>query len=338
MKKGIIILLSLLSAVSISIWFNCNPLQDSLKGSTDFNILDETDFIKATASVTVAKSGGDYTTVSAALNAVSSGTTINIKNGTYNEKITVSKSNITFIGESSTSTILTYSDSSSSAGGTVASASVTVSAAGFIAQNIYFKNDFDYDNSSVSNKQAAAVVCKADQAAFYNCRFHSHQDTLCLWSGTGRQYFENCYIEGHTDYIFGNGTGLFYNCTIHSLTKSGASICAPSTYASTSYGIIFMNCTIEGGSNSSGSVYLGRPWHPSSEATTIKSMAVYFKCSLGSFIQSAGWTSMSGVSPSTERMYEYQNTGSGANSSRTQLSSSAAANYTVSNILNGWNP
>lgn len=52
---------------------------------------------------------------------------------------------------------------------------------------------------------------------------------------------------------------------------------------------------------------------------------------------------MSGVSPTTERMYEYKNTGAGAvvNSSRPQLSASQAANYTVSNILKGsdnWDP
>jgi pectate lyase C len=52
---------------------------------------------------------------------------------------------------------------------------------------------------------------------------------------------------------------------------------------------------------------------------------------------------MSGVYPSTERLWEYNNSGPGAqvNSSRTQLSDSQAAGYTVSNILQGqdnWNP
>ncbi|WP_317614967.1 pectinesterase family protein, partial [Candidatus Cardinium hertigii] len=31
-----------------------------------------------------------------------------------------------------------------------------------------------------------------------------------------RQYYSNCYIEGTTDYIFGNSTVIFDNCVIHS--------------------------------------------------------------------------------------------------------------------------
>lgn len=297
--------------------------------------------------MTVAKDGtGNYTTVQAAVNAVpdnnSSWFTINIKNGTYKEKLTIpaTKTYVYLKGTSNTSTIITYSQCSSQAGGTQKSASVTVKAANFKAENIYFKNDFDYDNSSYANKQAVALSAEGDKQVYKNCRFHSHQDTLLTWSGTGRQYFKNCYIEGHTDFIFGNGTAIFDGCEIRSLTKSGASIAAPSTYSSSSYGLIFMNCNITGGSNSANSVYLGRPWHPSSSSNTIKSMAVYYKCTLGAHIKAAGWTSMSGVYPNTERMYEYKNTGAGAvvNSSRPQLSDSAAANYTVTKIMNGWDP
>jgi len=296
-------------------------------------------------SVTVAKDGsGNYTTVQAAINAVpdnnSSWYTINIKNGTYKEKVTISakKTYVYLKGTSNTSTIITYSQCSSQAGGTEATATVMVKAANFKAENIYFKNDFDYDNSSYSNKQAVALAAEGDKQVYKNCRFHSHQDTLLLWSGTGRQYFTGCYVEGHTDFIWGNGTAIFNNCTINSLKKSGGTISAPSTYSSTSYGIIFMNCNVTGSSNSSSSVYLGRPWHPSSSG--IKSMAVFFKCTLASHIATAGWTSMSGVYPSTERMYEYKNTGSGAvvNSSRPQLSDSTAANYTITKIMNGWDP
>jgi len=302
---------------------------------------------KATTTTVAADGSGNYKTVQAAIDAVptnnSSWYTINIKAGTYKEKVTVpsTKPYIKLVGASNTTTIITYSLSSSAAGGTEASTTFMVKAKNFIAQNIYFKNDFDYDNSSVTNKQAVALAAEADRQVYKNCRFHSHQDTLLLWSGTGRQYFTGCTIEGHTDFIFGNGTAVFYNCTINSLKKSGASICAPSTYSSTSYGLIFMNCSVtNGGSNSTGTVYLGRPWHPSSSG--IKSMAVYYKCALGSHIATAGWTSMSGVYPSTERLYEYGNTGSGAvstsSSTRTILSS---CNYTVSGILSGsdsWSP
>jgi pectinesterase len=304
----------------------------SNSSSQTFDVLDSSDTVRASTVITVAKSGGDYTTVQAAVNAAASGTTINIMNGTYKEKLKISTSGLHLVGQSNTGTIITYSDSNGSAGGTSQSASVTITASNFIAENIDFRNDFAYNGGS--NQQAVAVACEGDQQYFNNCQLHGNQDTLETWSGTGRQYFNGCTIVGCVDFIFGNGTALFNNCTITTLNRSGSCISAPSTYSSTSYGLIFMGCNVGG----SGSYYLGRPWHPSSSSNTIKSMAVYYKCSLSSIILAAGWTTMSGVSPSTERMYEYQNTGSGANTSRPQLSSSDAANYTKTTILNGWNP
>lgn len=297
----------------------------------------------------VAKDGsGNYTTVQAAINAVANNNSkwfkIFIKNGRYQEVITVpsTKTYVRLIGESATGTILTYYNCSSTAGGTAASASVFLKANNFIAENLTFENSFDYDNSSLSNKQAVAAEPMADRQIFINCRFLGHQDTLYV--RTGRQYFKNCYIEGHTDFIFGDATAVFDDCQIHSLYKSGACISAPSTLSVTPYGLVFLNCKVTGDSRlGSNSVYLGRPWHPSSSGQDIRSSATYLYCNLGVHIKKEGWTSMSGVSPGTERFSEYKNTGAGAviNSSRPQLSDAAAQNYTVMNILKGtdnWNP
>jgi pectinesterase len=201
----------------------------------------------------------------------------------------------------------------------------------FIAQNLTFENSFDYDHSSLANKQAVAAEPQADRQAFINCRFLGHQDTLYVRSG--RQYFKNCYIEGHTDFIFGDATAVFDGCTIYSLYKNGACVTAPSTLATTSYGLVFFNCKLTGNAKlRAKSVYLGRPWHPSSGWATVRSNAAYLYYALGAHIATAGWTSMSGVQPATERFYEYQNSGSGA---------AAAAKYTVANILRGsdnWDP
>jgi pectinesterase len=42
---------------------------------------------------------------------------------------------------------------------------------------------------------------------------------------SGRQYFENCYIEGEVDFICGGATPFFNNCHIHSLAyKEGGYI------------------------------------------------------------------------------------------------------------------
>ena len=96
----------------------------------------------------VAKDGtGNYTTVQAALNAAPSASavpyTIFIKNGKYREKIIVSKPFIQLIGESVANTILYYDDAAANAGGTSASASITINGNDFSAYNITFENTYD---------------------------------------------------------------------------------------------------------------------------------------------------------------------------------------------------
>jgi hypothetical protein len=91
---------------------------------------------------------------------------------------------------------------------------------------------------------------------------------------------------------------------------------------------VFLNCTVSGDARlKAKSVHLGRPWHPGG-STAVKSHAAYLYC-LGPHIATAGWTSMSGVQPATERFFEYQNSGAGAavNSSRPQLSAYFLSNF-----------
>lgn len=54
---------------------------------------------------------------------------------------------------------------------------------------------------------APAVTIYGDKVSFYNCGFISLQDTLS--DIHGRHYFENCYIEGAIDFIWGNGQSLY---------------------------------------------------------------------------------------------------------------------------------
>ena len=304
----------------------------------------------ALANLVVAQNGsGNYTKVQDAINAapanLTSWFTILIRNGTYREVITVpaGKTYLKLVGESNTGTILTYSNCSSDVGSTSGSASAFFKAANFMAIDITFENTFDYDHSSAANKQAVAAEPLADRQVFENCRFTGHQDTLYV-RGRSRQYFKNCFIQGNVDFIFGDATAVFDQCQINSLNRSGSAIVAPSTLAATACGLVFLNCrlTAEQGTGA-GSVYLGRPWHPSSSTETIRSHAAFLYCEMGGHIRSAGWTSMSGVNPDTERMYEYRNTGAGAvvTSTRPQLTAAQAAGYTVSSILKGtdnWNP
>ncbi len=298
----------------------------------------------------VAKDGsGNFTTVQAAINSVPSNsqtrTTIFIKNGAYKEKINISSSkiNISLIGESKAGTILTYNDAAStktSSGGTLGttgSASVTIAGAGFQAENITFENS--YDEATYGSSQAVAVLAKADKMIFRGCSFKGNQDTLYANGDGCRQYYYNCYIEGDVDFIFGSANAVFDSCEIFSLNRSGGCVTAPSTKA-TQKGYLIYKCKLTS-SSSPKSIYLGRPWIPSSDTTQTTPKVLYRECELGSHIADAGWTVMSGNNPANFEMWEYQNTGAGANASRKQLPSSKAADYTMEKFLSGsdgWNP
>ncbi len=298
----------------------------------------------------VAKDGsGNFTTVQAAINSVPSNsqtrTTIFIKNGTYKEKINISSSkiNISLIGESKAGTILTYNDAAStktSSGGTLGttgSASVTIAGAGFQAENITFENS--YDEAAYGSSQAVAVLAKADKMIFRGCSFKGNQDTLYANGDGCRQYYYNCYIEGDVDFIFGSANAVFDSCEIFSLNRSGGCVTAPSTKA-IQKGYLIYKCKLTS-SSSPKSIYLGRPWIPSSDTTQTTPKVLYRECELGSHIADAGWTVMSGNNPANFEMWEYQNTGAGANAYRKQLPSSKAADYTIEKFLSGsdgWNP
>ncbi|MCS7202048.1 MAG: pectinesterase family protein [Dictyoglomus sp.] len=275
-----------------------------------------------------------------------------IKSGSYYEKVTIGFSNISLIGEDVNTTKIYYDLCSGTAGGTSQSASVTImsNVTGFTAENITFENSFDeIANSSISNKQAVAVLSQADKVVFKNCRFIGNQDTLYIRGGL--HYFVDCYIEGDVDFIFGDGKAVFENCTIFSVDRPGISPKGYITAASTpigKLGFLFENCKLLTNIKEPNSVYLGRPWHPSSDPYNVNSNVVFRNCYMDQHIHNDGWTAMSSRDPNTgetiwfypetERFYEYQNYGLGAiiNDKRRQLSGESINIYSKENFLGNW--
>ncbi|HPT86546.1 MAG TPA: pectinesterase family protein [Bacillota bacterium] len=323
--------------------------------------------------VIVAKDGsGDYASIQAAIDGVPDGNVnpyiIFIKNGIYREVVVIppEKTMITLIGESRDGVVLTYDngagtprpDGSGKTLGTSGSAIVLIQASDFTAERITFENGFDETSEYAANgAQAVAVKADADRLIFRDCRFLGNQDTL--YASSGRQYYHQCYIEGDIDFIFAEATAVFEKCRIHSVDRIGLDpkgfITAPSTRATQPYGLIFIDCEITAEpSLGVGTVYLGRPWHPSKNGMFphgdpgVSAQAVFIRCWLGSHIHPAGWCSMStggyAWPPENERFREYQNTGPGASAAhplRKQLSPEEAEQFTVENILNGmdgWDP
>lgn len=305
-------------------------------------------------SLTVAKDGsGNYKTIQEAINAVRdlSGiqVQIHIKNGVYDEKVVVPswKTRISLIGESENGTIITGNDYSGKAypGGkdpygnskfsTYTSSTVLVQGDDFVAENLTIRN------TAGRVGQAVALHIEGDRAIIKNCKLLGNQDTLYTASSSSRQYYDNCYIEGTTDFIFGEATCVFQNCTIKSLINSY--VTAASTTQQQQYGYVFLNCKLITDTAAT-KVYLGRPWRPYAKT-------VFINCDLGSHILAEGWNPWKGdaMFPDKEKTAyyaEYGNTGPGASVKgrvpwSKQLSKKEADKYTVKNIFSAspvWSP
>lgn len=240
------------------------------------------------ADFIVAKDGtGDYSTVQAAVDAVpdyrKAGTThIYVKKGIYKEKIVVapSKENVRLVGEDGV--VVTYDDYAGKpnifgeAKGTSGSATIYIFGSGFMAENIVF------ENSSGPVGQAVACHVAADRVVFRRCRFLGFQDTLYTFGEYSREYFEDCYIEGTVDFIFGKATAVFNRCELH-CKQAGGFLTAPATPKDCRFGYVFYDCRLTATPDvETGSVWLSRPWRPYGKA-------VFIRCQMGKHICPQGY-------------------------------------------------
>jgi pectinesterase len=228
--------------------------------------------------------------------------------------------------------------------GTSGSATLTVSAPGFRAENITIENGFDPAEEArrsglvlgdwPGGQQAVALMLAAgsDGAILRDADVLGRQDTLFTDSGTA--LFDRCLVTGTVDFIFGGGRTLLRDCEIRSRRRppvqpQGGCVAAPSTKTDHEAGLIFHRCrlTAEPGIPD-GSVFLGRSWRPTRGFPDGRygdpqalGMAAYIDCVLGPHIAPTGWTEMSyndrsgervALQPETARFYEAGNSGPGA--------------------------
>jgi pectinesterase len=284
---------------------------------------------------------GDFSSVQSAVDSVAKGASetvvIRIAPGVYKERVIIPKSKplIRFAGEDAEKTVLTYDLSARMPGpdgqeiGTFKTPSVIIEADDFVAENITF------ENSAGAVGQALAIAVLGDRAVFRKCRFLGWQDTI--YDQSGRHYYEDCYIAGHCDFIFGGGTAFFERCRIHCL--EGSFITAASTPAHEPYGYVFSNCTITG-EPARPKTYLGRPWRDYANV-------IFLNTQMEGIIRPEGWHNWSNPErEKTARYAEFNSTGAGANpagrvSWSRQLTAEEAGRITPQEVLrgtDGWNP
>ncbi len=295
-----------------------------------------------TTLVVAADGSGGFTKVQDAIMSVPDGradnpVVIRIKPGTYKESIYIQREKRFFhlVGEDPKTTILTYDrhanmkDTDGRPIGTFRTPSVLVDADDFTAENL------TCENSAGPVGQALAIRVDGDRAVFRNCRFLGWQDTILL--NRGRQYFDDCYIAGHVDFIFGGATAFFNKCEIHCL-RNGY-ITAAATPDFQPFGFVFSDCKITA-ETPDVKTYLGRPWRGFAAVT-------FLNTEMSDIVMPEGWHNWNQPDrEKTSRYAEFGSTGPGATPDTRvkwarRLSSDEAAAITADKVLAGhddWNP
>ena len=158
--------------------------------------------------------------------------------------------------------------------------------------------------------QALALNVSADRVVFYNCRFNGGQDTVFTGGPGKRNYFKNCYIDGNTDFIFGDATAIFDTCVIYPRTRldkgTGGYVTAVNTKAVSGYGYVFRDCKLSKNRGST-NYALGRPWQSGSGGVYNKT--VFLNTAMGSNISAVGWSRFDANTDTLTVLYaEYNST------------------------------
>ncbi|PVI05618.1 carbohydrate esterase family 8 protein [Periconia macrospinosa] len=289
---------------------------------------------EAPAGCLVAGGSGKYSTVQSAVNALSKSTTssqcIFINPGTYKEQVVLSgfQSPIVFYGyttdtSSYTGNQVTITQSKSQADGIGNDATATLRAS---TPNLKVYN-INFVNSYGKGSQAVAVSATKDKQGYYGVSMKGFQDTLL--ANEGNQVYAKCFIEGATDFIFGQkATAWFDSVTINVVSASIGYITANGRDSESNPSYYVINKSTVTGTSGAGSYYLGRPWRNYSRV-------VFQNSVLSNVINAAGWTAWGSSDPRTDRVSygEFGNTGAGASGTRANFSKKLSAAVSIATVL-----
>jgi polygalacturonase len=245
----------------------------------------------------VAASGtGDYYSIQRALDVAPAGAVISVAPGVYRETLTVTKPGIRLRSAyaDASKTVIVSGNSKATVGSTLRSATVSVKADDFRAENLTFANDYSVTRvQEAEGSQAVALAVTGDRAVFRNVRLLGNQDTLYLGTRDcdgpnrdsctpARQYFKDCYVEGNVDFIFGDGKAVFEDCQIRSKPHEVGFVTAQGKHdAAQDSGFVFNRCRLTADPGVS-AVWLGRPWRRCARV-------VFLNSELGGHIEARGW-------------------------------------------------
>lgn len=301
--------------------------------------------LAAPDAIVAADGTGNYTSLQTAIDKAPMRTgaadprwVILVKPGVYRERIYVQRErgHILVRGEDAASTTIAFNlnanlpdpDAPGKTIGTFRTPTVQIDGDGMIWENL------TVSNTAGNVGQALALRADGDRLVFRHCRFLGWQDTILL--NRGRQYFEDCYIEGHVDFIFGAATAWFSRCELHALASGY--LTAASTPETSAHGFVFADGRITAADGVK--TYLGRPWRPFARV-------VFLRTDMSAAVRPEGWHNWNKPDAEKTTFYaEFTSTGPGATPAARvpwshQLTAAEAAAYTIPAILGGtdhWAP
>ncbi|RTE84334.1 hypothetical protein BHE90_001135 [Fusarium euwallaceae] len=282
---------------------------------------------EAPSGAIVVGEGGDFSSIQEAVNSASSDSVIFVKPGTYEEQVLIPDSvgALTIYGYteddqdySKNQVTLTHSLGADEAGNNDSSGTLRAKNSGLKVYNI------NVANSRGKGVQAIALSAYGDEQGYYGCQFTGYQDTIL--TNEGKHYFHGSYIEGATDFIFGQeSVAWFEQCDIGIVGKGYITASGRDSAENPSYYVINKSVVKAAGAGD-GETYLGRPWREYARV-------VFQNTELGSVVNSAGWSAW-GDNPTGNVEYgEFGNTGAGAEGDRVSFSKQLSAAVSIDEIL-----
>ncbi|KAL1746874.1 carbohydrate esterase family 8 protein [Schizophyllum fasciatum] len=207
----------------------------------------------------------DYPTIQAAVDSLSDSEhgVIFIHSGTYKEQVYIARNGgLTIYGETEDTSdyqnnkvTITNGLDAGAAGSNDASGTLRVHSDNVAIYNI------DIVNSYGAGSQAIAVSQYGSKVGFYGCGLYGYQDTLL--ANVGTQVYLKGYIEGATDFIFGQQASAYFGGNTLAVRGKGW-ITAHGRNSDDGGSYVFNKNTIvlasNADSNAEGNFYLGRPW------------------------------------------------------------------------------
>jgi len=324
--------------------------------------------------IVVAKDGsGNFTSIQEAVDAIpevpgSSPSIVLVRSGEYREKVVIHRDYVRLIGEDPETTVLTwnacakdlYEDGTEKT--TFLSATLMTTGRDIEVENLTVRNDAG-DGREVG--QAVAVYAAGDRGVWRGCRFIAHQDTLfcgpvrlpdvlediggrhgCAEAHArvqggpltfSRQYFEDCFIQGDVDFIFGCYRCWFERCTLF-MNERGGFYTAANTNSAQPFGFVFHRCCLTGAC-APGQGWLGRPWRKG--AATL-----FLECEMEEQVAPEGFCDWDTDRVVTGRCGEWRTVGIRADQdtrhpAQKRLTDEEALLVTLPQVLggtDGWNP